>query len=241
MFQLKPFIFFCFFSCKSSKRRNLIFSAVIVLAELAERPQENSDSPIPFFHFTERLKLLKREGWRRHDINHGETISDHMYRMSIMTMLAPPALSSKLNIPLCTKMALVHDMAEALVGDITPADPVSKEEKARREAEVMDYVATKLLGNVYGGHAGKGIHEAFLEYEENETLEAKFVHDVDKIELLLQTIEYEKAAGGKQKLSNLYRVGLKVQLPEMMEWAEAIYKERDEFWDAQQKKESQKL
>lgn len=30
-------------------------------------------------------------------------------------------------------MALVHDMAECIVGDITPSDNVSKEEKYRRE------------------------------------------------------------------------------------------------------------
>lgn len=30
-------------------------------------------------------------------------------------------------------MALVHDLAESIVGDIAPADNVSKEEKHRRE------------------------------------------------------------------------------------------------------------
>lgn len=30
-------------------------------------------------------------------------------------------------------MALVHDMAECIVGDLTPADAVDKEEKHRRE------------------------------------------------------------------------------------------------------------
>ena len=34
----------------------------------------------------------------------------------------------------CIRMALVHDLAESLVGDITPNDGVSKEEKYRREA-----------------------------------------------------------------------------------------------------------
>jgi hypothetical protein len=33
-----------------------------------------------------------------------------MYRMSIMTMMAPPSLATKINIPHCTKMALIHDM-----------------------------------------------------------------------------------------------------------------------------------
>ena len=43
--------------------------------------------------------------------------------MGIISMLTknPEVDTSK-----CVKMALVHDMAESVVGDITPDDPVSK-------------------------------------------------------------------------------------------------------------------
>jgi putative hydrolase of HD superfamily len=154
-----------------------------------------------------------------------------MYRMSIMTMLAPPALAAKLNIPHCTKMALIHDMAESLVGDITPVDTqVSKSEKARREAEVMKYISQTLLGRVHGGFAGRGLMEVFREYEENQTLEAKFVHDIDKMELLLQTIEYERSHGGKLDLSEFYHVMSQIQLPEIQAWGAAVLQERDAFW-----------
>jgi putative hydrolase of HD superfamily len=47
-----------------------------------------------------------------------------MYRMGIITMLCPPELD--INRDRCVKMALIHDMAEALVGDITPPDNVAK-------------------------------------------------------------------------------------------------------------------
>ena len=63
-------------------------------------------------------------------------------------MLCPCTLSSKLNIPRCIKMALIHDMAESLVGDITPVDGVLKAEKNRRESETMDYICQDLLGKV---------------------------------------------------------------------------------------------
>lgn len=33
----------------------------------------------------------------------------------------------------CIRMALVHDLAESIVGDITPHNGVSKDEKYRRE------------------------------------------------------------------------------------------------------------
>lgn len=208
-----------------------------VLSTLHHPPEENSASPVPFFHLLERLKTTKREGWRRFGINHGESISDHMYRMSIMTMLAPPSLSARLNVSHCTKMALVHDMAELLVGDITPVDNVAKSEKARREAAVMDFLTRNLLGSVPGGaFSGAEIFKVFQEYEDNETLEAKFVHDIDKMELLLQMVEYERAHGAD--LTEFCHVAKRIQLPEVQEWAAAVLKERDDFWKSKKAAET---
>lgn len=162
-------------------------------------------------------------------MEHGESIADHMYRMSIMTMLCPPALASKLDIQRCTKMALVHDMAESLVGDITPMDNIPKPEKSRRERETMKYIAETLLGGVGGGLAGKGIRDAWEEYEASETLEAKFVHDVDKMELVLQMAEYERAAKGELDLQEFQWVASRIELPEIKEWAEEVLKEGTEL------------
>ncbi|KAJ6011915.1 hypothetical protein N7499_013114 [Penicillium canescens] len=196
-----------------------------VLSTLPHPLEENSTSPVPFFHLVERLKTTKREGWRRFGIN-GESISDHMYRMSIMTMLAPPSLSAKLDIPRCTKMALIHDMAEALVGDITPVDyHITKAEKARREASVMEYITTTLLGKVPGGTlSGQDIKSVFEEYEEDQTLEAHFVHDIDKMELLLQMVEYERS--NEVDLTEFTHVASRIRLPEIQAWAAEVIQER---------------
>ncbi|MCJ1434560.1 hypothetical protein MMC27_003929 [Xylographa pallens] len=194
-------------------------------------PASQPKSPIPFMHLIERLKTTPREGWRRFGIDHGESISDHMYRMSIITMLAPTSLSSQLDISRCIKMALVHDMAESLVGDITPVDPVSKDEKNRRETESMDYLTTHLLGKVGRGgkEAGVDMQKTWQEYEDNETLEAKFVHDVDKLELLLQMVEYEKRKG-KLDLGEFTRVAQKIVLAEVREWCSEVLQEREHHW-----------
>ncbi|PQE21395.1 HD family hydrolase protein [Rutstroemia sp. NJR-2017a BBW] len=136
-----------------------------VVAGLPAVPKTDTQSPVPFFHMLERLKTTKREGWRRFGIDRGESISDHMYRMSLITMFAPESLATKLNIPHCTKMALIHDMAEALVGDITPVDGVAKHEKNRRESTTMDYFTKKLLGRVNGGLTGQQIMDIWQEEE----------------------------------------------------------------------------
>ncbi len=162
----------------------------------------------------------------------GESIADHMYRMSLISMLAPPALAARLDIARCIKMCLIHDMAESLVGDITPVDGIPKPEKSRREASTMDYITGTLLGNVYGGSAtiGKEIRAIWQEYEDSQTPESHFVHDVDKMELLLQMVEYEKRGKGHVDLSEFAYVATKMVLPETREWAADLLRERDAFW-----------
>jgi len=161
-----------------------------------------------------------------------------MYRMSLMSMLAPPSLASKLDLHKCMKMCLIHDMAESLVGDITPVDGVAKPEKSRREATTMDYITQNLLGSIYGGksNAGEEIKAIWQEYEDSETLESIYVHDIDKVELLLQMVEYEKRAreqGQVLDLGEFAYVMTKIVLPETKEWAAKLLEEREEVWGRQ--------
>lgn len=153
-----------------------------------------------------------------------------MYRMSILTLMAPSSISSKLDILKCCRMALIHDMAESLVGDITPVDNVSKEEKSRRESETMDYICTNLLGKFNGGLNGQELRQIWQEYEDSETDESHFVHDIDKIELLLQMVEYERTHQCEIDLGEFTWVATKIQSAEMKGWAEQVFRERQELW-----------
>ena len=149
-----------------------------------------------------------------------------------MTMAAPPSLASRIDLHKCVMMCLIHDMAESLVGDLTPADRVPKTEKSRRESLSIDYITQKLLGNVRGAETkvGKEVQAIWQEHEDSESLESRFVQDVDKVELLLQMVEYEKRGDGKVNLSEFTYVATKVSLPEIKSWAEEILEERREFW-----------
>ncbi|KAM4058959.1 HD domain-containing protein [Hirsutella rhossiliensis] len=195
-----------------------------------EAPAKGTSSPLAFFHMIERLKTTKREGWRRFGIDRGESIADHMYRMSIVAMLAPPSLAPRLDMAKCIKMCLVHDMAELLVGDITPVDGVAKPEKHRREAQTMDFLTRDLLGGVDGGAAGAELRAIWQEYEDSQTLDSHFVHDVDKMELLLQMLEYEKRGRGALDLGEFAYVARAMVVPETRAWAEDLLQERERFW-----------
>ncbi|KAL1850840.1 hypothetical protein Plec18170_006677 [Paecilomyces lecythidis] len=197
-----------------------------VLSSIDHPPPERCTTPVPFLHLLERLKTTKREGWRQVGIKTGESIADHMYRMAVMIMVTPPSLSCKLDISRCIRMALVHDMAECLVGDITPLNTeITKGEKGRRESSVMDHIKSNLLQEIPGGEEiGNEIVSLFQEYENNVTSEAHFVHDIDKMEMVLQVFEYERRFG--RDLSEFYHVVTALRLPESKQWVKAILEER---------------
>ncbi|KAK0571790.1 hypothetical protein LWI29_021614 [Acer saccharum] len=145
----------------------------------------SASSAIDFLSLCHRLKTTKRAGWVLRDVKDPESISDHMYRMGLMGLIMADVPG--VNRDKCIKMAIVHDIAEAIVGDITPSDGIPKEEKSRREREALDHMC-KLLG---GDARAKEIGELWMEYEENSTPEAKIVKDFDKVEMILQALEYE--------------------------------------------------
>lgn len=105
-----------------------------------------------------------------------------MHRMAIMAFLVPETIDRDR----CIKMALVHDLAEAIVGDITPHCGVSEEDKHSREKNAMANMVSLI-----DGHIGKEIMELWEEYEQNSTPEAHFVKDIDKFDMILQADEYE--------------------------------------------------
>ncbi|KAL3535258.1 hypothetical protein ACH5RR_003719 [Cinchona calisaya] len=146
-------------------------------------------SAIDFLTLCHRLKTTKRTGWVKREVENPESIADHMYRMGVMALIA--ADLPGVNRDKCIKMAIVHDIAEAIVGDITPSDGISKLEKSRREGEALEHMC-KLLG---GGPRAKEIADLWTEYEENTSLEAKVVKDFDKVEMILQALEYENEQG----------------------------------------------
>nr|CAG8563372.1 9976_t:CDS:2 [Entrophospora candida] len=142
---------------------------------------------LDFLHFCEQLKRTKRTGWVDKGIKDPESISDHMHRMSILALLLDdPTLDRNK----CVKMAVVHDLAECIVGDITPFQGISKSEKNRRESEAMKHLCKELLND---SQQSKEIFDLWQEYEDGISNEAKFVKDLDKFELILQAFEYEQS------------------------------------------------
>ena len=123
------------------------------------------------------LKHLPRAGWNRVGIASPESVASHSWGMAWLVLCLCP---SDLDRGRCLALATLHDLPEVLVGDITPHDPVSRPEKHARE----DRAASKLLRN------RPDLYALFVEYAQQASAEARFVRDLDKLDMALQALVY---------------------------------------------------
>lgn len=182
---------------------------------------KESDAPpkaylVPFLHLVGQLKSQRRSGWVAEGVPHPESIADHMYRMAVISMLTE---DEKLDVARCVQISVCHDLAECLVGDITPADGVPKEEKSRRERLAMKFLRD--LVAKFNPRAGDMLYELWCDYEYQRTPEAQFVKDVDKFELLVQVGEYQSAHPSLD-LAEFQSVRRVLKTDEVKEWAKHV-------------------
>ncbi|KAG9097930.1 hypothetical protein FS749_005076 [Ceratobasidium sp. UAMH 11750] len=147
-----------------------------------------------------------------------------------MSVLALCTSDTTLDVPKCVMMSVVHDLAEAVVGDIAPWEGISREEKAARERAGMRSMLSDML---HDGPAAKRIEALWEEYEAQTTPEARFVKDLDRLEMALQASEYEKShAETPGKLQAFFDSSLpKVQHPEVAQWGKDLGDERERRWN----------
>jgi putative hydrolase of HD superfamily len=165
------------------------------------------------------LKRTKRQGWLNNSIKEAESIADHMHRMGIISMAIT---DTSINKDKLVKMALVHDLAEAIIGDITPDDKVSKEKKFELEYGGIKTFIEQLKGSSFS----KDIESLWLEYEQGTTPEAILCKDIDKYEMIMQAFEYEKAGYGPLQ-SFFDSTRGKFQHPEIIHLVDELYRYRD--------------
>jgi len=193
---------------------------------------------IDFLTMARGLKTTPRTGWVRQKAGPRiESVADHSWRISLMAMVAAASAAAgqsadaegtdvaPLDADKCVRMALVHDLAEAVVGDITPEEfsGVPDGEKHRLELQAMQRMTdlllpTPLLSGSSGDADGddtnssssrkSSIGEEMLslwkEYEAGETREARLVKDLDKLEMTLQALEYESDGRNEESLQGFF-------------------------------------
>jgi 5'-deoxynucleotidase YfbR-like HD superfamily hydrolase len=141
----------------------------------------------------QRLKGLKRTGWAlRGQPSDTESVAAHSFGVAVTAMLLADELVARgltLDRERILRMALLHDWAEARLGDLprTAARYLDAQTRKRADAAAFADIATG------AGAADAYYKDLHHEYEQRSSLEARLVKAADVIDLLVQALAMEQA------------------------------------------------
>lgn len=127
------------------------------------------------------LKQLARAGWLLLGVPQPESVAEHTFRVGIVGIAL--AAQEGADIGRTAALCLLHDSPESRIGDVPSVgrayvSTASPEAVAAHQTSGMP----PALAEVFQG--------LVAEYEAAETIESQVAHDADKLETLLQAIEY---------------------------------------------------
>jgi putative hydrolases of HD superfamily len=113
-----------------------------------------------------------------------ESVAEHSFGTALLALLLAGQAGDaggfgKLDASRAALLALVHEMGESYAGDITPVDGVSREDKERLERQAI-------LRALDGHPDAEWLLSLWEEFEKGSSPEARFVRQLDRLEMGLQ-------------------------------------------------------
>jgi putative hydrolases of HD superfamily len=151
-----------------------------------------------FFKTVLKLKTVKRQGWiDKLGLENPESVADHSYAVSVMSMVLSD--QQELDTLKVLKMSLLHDLAESIVGDLTPRQ-ASKAKKSKLESAAMKKILKQLEKPLQSEY-----WSLWLEYQKMSSPESIMLHEIDKLEMLYQAKLYQKSGYTKKQLLPFFK------------------------------------
>ena len=141
---------------------------------------------IEFARIVCKLKRVSRTGWKMRKVKNPESVADHVFRATLLGMLI--ADLEKLNTEKIMRMLLLHDIAETLTGDVPLIKKYKNAERFRKEEEK----SVKKIFSLLPKDLMKKYQIIWEEMENGITKESKLCKDIDKLEMMIQALDYEK-------------------------------------------------
>ncbi len=149
------------------------------------------------------LKRLPRGGWRERGVPDPESVAAHSYGVALLTLLLAEDArdsGSSIEVAAAVRMALIHDLAEAMTGDLTPRrrralfGPDEAQAKGRqRDAEdrSLEAIFTALPPD-----SARRWRRDWERYRDQSSEEARLVARADRLDCVLQALRYREEGGG---------------------------------------------
>ena len=201
--------------------------------------EEKLKNSMRFYMLATQLKYKIRSGWDKSHWNVSkervESIAEHVYGTCILALSIDSEFKTDLDINKVIKMLVLHELGEVIIGDITPFDNITPEEKMKKEHEAMREVIGDLVNQ-----------EEFLsllfEFDEKKTKEAIFAHHCDKLEADIQAKVYQdmgcqhpldeqenNVVFKSNKVQQMVNDGAQTAFDIWYEWDKSLYCDDEDF------------
>lgn len=201
--------------------------------------EEKLKNSMRFYMLATQLKYKIRSGWDKSHWNVSkdrvESIAEHVYGTCILALSIDSEFKTNLDINKVIKMLVLHELGEVIIGDITPFDNITPEEKMKKEHEAMREVIGDLVNQ-----------EEFLsllfEFDEKKTKEAIFAHHCDKLEADIQAKVYQdmgcqhpldeqedNVVFKSNKVQQMVNDGAQTAFDIWYEWDKSLYYDDEDF------------
>jgi 5'-deoxynucleotidase YfbR-like HD superfamily hydrolase len=139
---------------------------------------EELEGVLSFLRAAERLKTVTRSGWT--SAGQPESVAEHTWRLCLMAMLLY-GRATDVDLARLLKMCLIHDLGEAIGGDVPAPSQSQALNKSERERSDLLQLIEPLSADMR-----RDILELWDEYEAASSREAVLAKGLDKLETILQ-------------------------------------------------------
>ena len=174
------------------------------------------DKILNFMVGADKLKEVKRSGWLISKIKNPEHVGDHSYSTALLSYLLAKRMG--LDADKCMIMALLHDINEAITGDIATRYDKRKQAVQSREKSLMER-RNELKMLLPLSASDRKMFKSFMgALYLAKTKEARLVKQVDKLDYVIQLINYSKFMKSDERVNELF-----LTAESMMDIPEVVY------------------
>lgn len=137
----------------------------------------------------DRLEALPRTGWIVCGVQNPESIAAHSYGVALTALWIAEHLDQPIDLALVMRIALVHDLGEAILTDLPW--PVKHHVGSGPVADAESRAARLVLSDAPDSWIG-----AHRDYESRSCLEARVVKAADRIQMLHKALTYDRQRRG---------------------------------------------
>lgn len=163
----------------------------------------------------DKLKTVDRTGWVMRRVPKPESDGDHSYSVALLSYIMAGKLG--LDADKCMIMALIHDIGEVITGDIATRADERKQKVSKAEKAVMDHESTIAMLSYLDRQSRSGLLDIWKEFEDGKSEEAELVHQVDKLDQVLQLIPYSRYIKKDEYVEEFFETARRrITMPELL-------------------------